>query len=360
MMHRRDNQKLKSAVSFLVILLLLPYVVTVFVNGADMEAAGKGSSTYIQVKSQDKNGNEIIADLPWEEYFIGVMAKEIPGSYEPEALKAQAVTVRTTLYKQLGGSAGDTGEDSGEESGEESGEDSSEDSGEENGEENGIMTESYLTADEMEKKWGAAKFEEYYEKMKAAMEATGNQILLYQDSYAWTPFHQSSNGRTRSGEEVLGNGDYPYLAVRECPLDKEADDEMQVYVFEYDEIKEKCQSFLVAADGKEEAEKTFKFEDFEVKSSDSAGYVSEFRIGDTVCTGDQFRDAMSLASSSFSIQDGTGKLKVTTVGIGHGLGMSQWTANEMAKEGRTYEEILQFFFEGTSLSDGGEIFSKIE
>ena len=43
------------------------------------------------------------------------------------------------------------------------------------------------------------------------------------------------------------------------------------------------------------------------------------------------------------------------MGNGHGLGMSQWTANEMAKEGKTYEEILQFFFEGTELADGGDV-----
>ena len=198
-----------------------------------------------------------------------------------------------------------------------------------------------------------------YKKLKKAMDETGNQVLYYNDTYAMVPFHQASNGKTRSGQEVLGNEDCPYLAVKECPKDKEAEDEMHVYNMEYKEIQAKCQPFLVAVD-KENAEKTYSFSDFEIQAYDSAGYVSQMRIGDTVCSGEQFREALSLASSAFSLQEADGGLRITTMGKGHGLGMSQWTANEMAKEGKSCEEILQNFFEGTNLTDGGEIFSKIE
>ena len=110
----------------------------------------------------------------------------------------------------------------------------------------------------------------------------------------------------------------------------------------------------------ETAKKGYSFSDLEILSYDSAGYVLDFKIGETVCTGDQFRDALSLPSSAFSLKDSEGKLKITTTGKGHGLGMSQWTANELAKEGKTYEEILQYFFEGTNLTDVGEIFAKAE
>ena len=95
----------------------------------------------------------------------------------------------------------------------------------------------------------------------------------------------------------------------------------------------------------------YSFEDFEIRSRDSAGYVQELRIGTTVCTGDQFRDALSLPSSDFSLSAGDNKLIVTTTGRGHGMGMSLWTANEMAKEGKSYEEILSFFFEGATLKN---------
>lgn len=98
-----------------------------------------------------------------------------------------------------------------------------------------------------------------------------------------------------------------------------------------------------------DAEKGYNFADFEILEMDSSGYVRQMRMGDTVCTGDQFRDALSLSSSAFSFYESIKGLKITTIGKGHGLGMSQWTANEMAKEKKNYEEILQFFFEGTTL-----------
>lgn len=207
----------------------------------------------------------------------------------------------------------------------------------------------------IEEKWGAENFENYYKKLREVLDETETQVLFYQDSYAWVPYHQSSNGKTRSGKEVIGGDTYPYLATRECLEDVKAEDEMHVYQFSYDEIKKKCRSFLEAAEGEAEAKKALKFEDFEIQEKDSAGYVSKFRIGNTVCSGDEFRDALSLASSAFSIQEESGGLKITTMGKGHGLGMSQWTANELAKNGQNYKEILEFFFEGTTITNSEEI-----
>ena len=326
---RYMRQKVKTVCSFLVILILLPYVVAIFVNGTDMEVIGKNGGAYVQVKRTLEDGKEKIMKVPWDEYFLGVLAKEMPETDEEEALKAQAVLIRTNLYQTL---------------------DSSEDK---------VLEDSYLDAKALEKKWSAKEHDTYYKKLKKAMDDTANQVLYYNDTYALVPFHQASNGKTRSGQEVLGNGDSPYLVVKECPKDKEADEEMHVYNMEYQEIQTKCQPFLVAVD-KENAKKTYSFSDFEIQSYDSAGYVASLRIGDTVCTGEQFREALSLASSAFSLQEADGGLRITTMGKGHGLGMSQWTANEMAKEGKTFEEILQNFFEGTNLTDGGEIFTKIE
>ena len=314
---RYMQQKVKTVCSFLLILILLPYVVAVFVNGADMEVNGKNGGAYVQVKKTSEDGSDQVIKVPWDEYFLGMLAKEMPGNYEEEALKAQAVLIRTNLYQIL------------------------------NSSEDKLLEDNYLDTKSLEKKWSAKEFETYYKKLKKAMDETGNQVLYYNDTYA------------RSGQEVLGNEDCPYLAVKECPKDKEAEDEMHVYNMEYKEIQAKCQPFLVAVD-KENAEKTYSFSDFEIQAYDSAGYVSQMRIGDTVCSGEQFREALSLASSAFSLQEADGGLRITTMGKGHGLGMSQWTANEMAKEGKSCEEILQNFFEGTNLTDGGEIFTKIE
>ena len=89
-------QKLKRLGSYLIIIVLLPYVITVFMNGQAVPAS-KTVDT-MQVKAE-RDGKEM--DVPLEDYCIGRMAKEIPVSYEKEALRAQAVLVRTTVYTQI-------------------------------------------------------------------------------------------------------------------------------------------------------------------------------------------------------------------------------------------------------------------
>ncbi len=320
MMQRNIQRKLQAVGTFLLILILLPYVATILIHGADRKKMIENEEGYVRVQVDGDSGMEL-RNVSWQEYFLGVLALELPEESEEELNKAQAVMIRTKIYDEL--------------------------QQKQNAGEDPILTERYLSAEELEKK-GGENYSIYYKKLRQAMEETEGQILYYQDTYAWVPFHKSSNGMTRSAQEVMGTEEFSYVAVRECPSDKEAKEEMQILEIPYTEVQAKCQPFLVAVE-ESEAGKTYGFSDFEILSYDSAGYVQELRIGETVCTGDQFRDALSLASSAFSLQDSGEELKITTMGNGHGLGLSQWTANEMAKQGKSYEEILQFFFEGTEL-----------
>ena len=321
-MNRYDiEQKFKSIAAFLVILILLPYIVTVFVNGADVKESD-GGDFYVKVRIPDTEEADGVTEMKWTDYLAGIMAEEVSEDCQTETMKAQAVLIRTQIYRTLENS------------------------------EDKILADNYLSREEMEDKWGAENYGKYYEKYIRAVEETDDTVVMYNDTYAWTPFHQSSNGMTRSAAEVLGSNDYPYIAVRECPLDKEAAKEIQTFTFSYVDIQKLCRDFLVAEQDGEKAAQGYAFEDFEIKAYDSAGYVSELRIGNTVCTGDQFRGALSLPSSAFSFsEDGDDRVKITTTGKGHGMGMSIWTADQMAKEGKTYEEILAFFFEGTELRD---------
>ena len=75
----------------------------------------------------------------------------------------------------------------------------------------------------------------------------------------------------------------------------------------------------MAEEGEEKAEQGYSFSDFEILETDSAGYVSSLRIGQTTCTGDQFRDALGLSSSAFSFSEKGDALQITTTGNGHGL-----------------------------------------
>lgn len=274
------KQKIKKTVAILTIIVLLPYVITVFMNGKAMEAS--------------RTENFL------EEYGIGMLAKEISADSEPEALKAQAVIVRTTIYKEIS------------EKGKES-----------------VPEERFLTKKEMESQWGKINFQKNYEKIKKAWEETDGQVVIYNGQLAMVPFHRLSNGKTRIGKEVLGSDEYPYLKMKECPKDVEADNQME--------------------------SRLIKAVSAEVLSHDSAGYVLSVKAGEETCSGENFRETYGLQSSCFEVQEFEGKIRVTTKGMGHGLGMSQNTANEMAKEGKKHEEILQYFFEGTEIKEVAEI-----
>lgn len=263
-------EKIKKGIAIILILILFPYIITIFMNGDHME-----------VKQDDA----------LDDYCIGILANEVSPDYEDEMLKAQAVLVRTTVYASV----------------------------------------KELDKSEIKKpKIG----ELWYQKLKRIWNATEGQVILYENELALVPFHKLSNGTTRTGKEVLGSDDYPYLQSKSCPADMEADEQIQILILPVANV--------------------------EVTSLDGAGYVTEVKVGEETCSGDSFRDTYELPSSSFDIQSLPEKTRVITKGIGHGLGMSQYTANEMAKDGKSHEEILQFFFEGTEIREVAEILWDME
>lgn len=289
------RQKVKKAAAVFTIIVLLPYVVTIFMNGKTMESSQNGQNAYVKVKKEGKQTETALKD-----YCIGMLAREISAECEEETLKAQAVIVRTTVYKEI------------EEKGEKC-----------------VLEGRFWTREDMKRQWGNGKFQKYYEKVKKAWEETDGQVVMYSGELAMLPFHQLSNGKTRIGKEVLGGDEYPYLQMKECPKDVEADNQME--------------------------SRLIKLKSAEIISQDSAGYVTGVKVGEEECSGESFRDTYGLLSSCFELQEFEGKIRVTTKGVGHGLGMSQNTANEMAKEGKKHEEILQYFFEGTEIREVAEI-----
>lgn len=280
---------LKQVGYFLIIVLLLPYVITVFINGNGVKVGQTGSSPYVTVKRNDEEQK-----LPLDEYGTGILAKEIDAGAGEEALKAQAILIRTSIFNSI----------------------QKEGSGV-------VLTKGYWTRSQMETNWGADAYGKNYEKMKDAWDETEGQVLMYDGKLAITPYHKLSNGKTRAGSEVFGEGTYPYLQVKECPQDVDAKNAMTTSMIQGS--------------------------DMEVTKTDSAGYVTEVRCGTETVGGEEFRNTYHLASACFTLQDYEGQTRVTVKGIGHGLGMSQYTAEKMAEEGKTFEEILNYFFEGTTL-----------
>ncbi|MCI6533653.1 MAG: SpoIID/LytB domain-containing protein [Lachnospiraceae bacterium] len=300
--------KFKKFGCYVIIIILLPYVVTVFLNGPSITSYSHVDETYVKVKVADASGDEAaggdatagtVVEMPIEEYCVGMLAKEIPASYEEEALKAQAILVRTDVYKKINESGSDT-----------------------------VLEDDFWTQKQMEKAWGG-KYSKYYHKLEKVWSETEGQVLNYGDTLALTPFFRLSNGWTRDAKEVLESEDYPYLKIVECPEDIEAEKQLQTV--------------------------TVDDMDVEITATDTAGYVLNVRVGQENVSGEEFRNTYKLASGCFTIQRCNGQIRITTRGIGHGLGLSQYEANQMAKNGKTYEEILQYFFEGTEIKEVAEI-----
>lgn len=289
------RQKVKTFLCYLTIIVLLPYIVTVFINGPSIVSSPHVDGSYVKVRTESGE-----AGMSLEEYCIGILAKEIPADYEKEALKAQAILVRTEVYGKL--QAG--GEDL-------------------------ALDRDFWTKDQMEEAWGAVKAASNYGKFKDAWKETEGQVVTYEGNLARTSFFRLSNGSTRDGKEVLGQEDCPYIKIVDCPLDIEAQEQIQTVTV--DDI------------------------DAEVTATDTVGYVLSVRVGNEVVSGEEFRTNYHLASSCFTFQRYEGKLRITTRGVGHGLGMSQYTANEMAKEGEDAASILGYFFVGTELKEVAEI-----
>lgn len=274
-------QRIKKAFAILIIIVLLPYIITIFMNGEKAQSDKKTNGV-----------NELL-----KAHCISVLAKEVSSDYEDEMIKAQALLVRTTVYKQV------------EEFGKT------------------IMEqENFGDISDIDAAW--------YRKLKQIWDETENEVIMYQEKLALVPFHQVSNGKTRNGKEALGSEDYPYLQIRECPKDVAANNQMESKFIEVKGAK--------------------------VASTDTAGYALTVTVGEETMTGENFRDKYALASSCFELQEFEANTRVITKGVGHGLGLSQYTANEMAKEGQGYKEILQYFFVGTEVKEVAEILWNLE
>ncbi len=263
-------QKLKKTGAILIIVILLPYLITFFLNRESIQTQ-----------------EESLLD----KYCIGVLASEVSPDYDLAMLKVQAILVRTTVYSEA-------------------------------------------------KELNRAKVEEEIRKqpklsgewkktLEEVWKQTKGQVVMYGDKLALVPFHQLSNGKTRNGKEVLGSEEYPYLQAVECPKDIGADEQLQT--------------------------KVINLSGASIMSTDSSGYVLTAKVGEETCNGESFRDTYGLASSCFELQEFDGKTRATTRGVGHGLGLSQYTANEMAKEGKTFYEIIAYFFAGTEIQEVAEI-----
>lgn len=246
-------------------------------------------------------------------YLVGVVAKQIPLDYQMETIKAQAVIARTALAAAL--DAGDQ------------------------------ALPNSMSQEEMITLWGQDGFETNYHMLEEAIRDTQNEILTYDGTPILAAFHAVSAGKTRNGEDAsIENA--PYLASTDSSLDIPSPDFLKVTFLEKKDFLEKIQSICPEL----EAEPEQILELFTIEGRDGSGYVTQANAGGFPLSGDSLRECLGLNSACFYIKEVEGKVRIVTKGLGHGLGLSQYAANEMAKSGMDYQEILQYFYKNAELS----------
>lgn len=319
---------IKFTAVFCLLLLIIPAIVF-FKKPSDTDARQTADIEIPQWETVrilfEERGE--ISELSLEEYLTGCVMAQIPCTFEKEAVKAQAIICRTYIfYKKLfpdedlnGADVSDSGE-----------------------------YQSYFNKEQAEEFYGEG-YSEAFEKASAAVKETDGVYLSYNGQPAVTAFHPVSSGYTESALDIWGT-DIPYLKSVSSQSDKLVEGCEQNVEFTKDELFARITSALeIETDG-------------QVPDGEWL-YISEqtkngTALTVTVCVNGEKKQAeasgialiLGLNSSNFSFSFDENSCVVTCRGCGHLVGLSQWGANSMAKEGKNHREILRWYFSGISFS----------
>lgn len=326
---------MKKKILSLVTVILLIYSVLVIIFGI-FGFLGKSyisddplSDNIADIKSNyDKNkkiklkrGNEI-KELSLLEYLYGVVSAEMPASFHEEALKAQAVAARTYTISKMNKNIPEHGDA--------------------DVCDNINHCKAYISEDELTEKYGESWMKEHYPKIKNAVLETDGIIATYSGEPINAVFHSTSSGMTENSKDVW-SGDVPYLVSVVSEGEEESPRFNDSVKFSKDEFIKK-----ISQSGKNPT-----FSD-DISSwigeiiKNESGSIKTIKIGGVNFKGTEVRELLGLRSTNFEIALGE-KITVNTKGNGHGVGMSQYGANYMAKHGYTYQQILKKYYTGINI-----------
>ena len=274
------------------------------------------------VRLLQKDGT--IQELTMADYLWGVVAAEMPASFEEEALKAQACAARTyTVVKQNAGSDKHPGADICADS---------------------TCCQAYTQRGDAEARWGL-NAKEYGEKIEEAVAATDGQGILYGGKPIQALFFSSAAGKTVDAVAVWGNS-VDYLKSVDSPEGEEVPNYRTQVTLTDQQVKELTMAAYPGADLSGDPSGWFG-ETFR----DEGGTVTSLVLGGVTLTGGQVRTLFSLRSACFTASWSGTEFIFDVTGHGHGVGMSQYGANAMAKEGKNFQDILTWYYTGTTVDD---------
>ncbi len=288
---------MKNKTLIVIIIFLIPIVVVSFTKS-------KTNFLFNEKEIIINKNNEIIK-INLDDYIIGVVAAEMPASFEEEALKAQAIAARSFLlysYEKNPDKVFDAT----------------------------ISFQSFITKEEMKKKW-STDFPKYYDKIKIVVEETKNQVLKYNNEIVKAYYFSRSNGLTENVKNVFGE-------EKEYLLSVISEEKAYEYSCSYS-IKEFIEKLNLNCNNVKISKIT----------KTNSNRIDSIEICSQTYKGTEIRKKLNLKSTDFYIEINNNNIEITTKGYGHGVGMSQYGANELAKKGYKAEEILKHYYQNTYL-----------
>ncbi len=267
-------------------------------------------------------------EMDLEEYIKSVVASEMPGEFEEEALKAQAVAARTYAMSRmmLYGKNGHPDHPQAPLC-------------------DGVHCQVYISYEALKDIKSSEWILKYWGKISQAVESTRGQVMTYDGKLVDQPlFHSTSGGKTENSEDVFTTA-VPYLRSVESPFEQEAPyfkDSVMMSLNEFkSQITSKYKNFSIDLSNVEDSVK--------VLDHSSGGRVSRIQVGNLILSGRDVREMLGLRSANFTIESDNNQIVFNTIGYGHGVGMSQWGANGMAGNGADYVKILKHFYQGIEI-----------
>lgn len=266
-----------------------------------------------------------------QDYVRGAVAAELPASFHAEAMKAQAICAHSyalKLYMQE--EANPTPE----------------------------LKGAHFSADpdnlkgfareEDMRKWYGDKADIYWDKVCEAADEVQNIVMAYEGEPILAAYHSASGGVTETAENVWMTS-LPYLESVESEGDLYSPALESTETFKTDELKKLLEASFEDLNLSGAPESWL-----EVIERSDAGYITLLEVGGVVFHGRDLRTALGLRSTNFTCTVQNGVFVFEVLGYGHGVGLSQYGADFMARQGSSYREILNHYYSNIELIDVSE------
>lgn len=294
------------------LILIIIFLVPIYISSFKVkETTFFNNDTSKVISKTNKNSKTVIVYvkdkdlyLDLEDYVTGVVAAEMPALFDEEALKAQAVASRSYAMSSV---------------------------------KNHIITISssisdqvYKTNYELSDNW-QGNYDKYFKKIQEAVRETENLVIKRDNKILRTYYFSMSNGYTENSLAVFNENTFESVS---SSLEQKLSNYLKTVTFTKNEL---C--------------KLLKLDDINIQNikRNETNHVDKIIINNKEFTGVEFRKLLNLRSTDFEIEEDNGEYIIATKGYGHGVGMSQYGANEMAKTGKKYEEILNHYYKNTEI-----------